>query len=104
MTLDPIDLDELSTRLGLGSHELISIVGGGGKTTTMYALAQQLPFHHHLGGYTGMVGAYLPQGLAALHAVIANQRVHDGFFQVVDEGYGCFLQDQAVELGEQAVP
>lgn len=42
MTLDPIALDELSARLGLGSHELVSIVGGGGKTTTMYALAKQL--------------------------------------------------------------
>lgn len=42
MTGDAIPLDRLAAALGLGSHEHVAIVGGGGKTTTMYALAEQL--------------------------------------------------------------
>ena len=41
------------------------------------ALCLQLPFHHHLGGDAGVVGAHLPEYLATLHAVVANQGVHD---------------------------
>lgn len=33
---------EFVERLGLGSHEMISLVGGGGKTTTLFELGNQL--------------------------------------------------------------
>ena len=40
---DPvITVDELADRLDLGAHELVSIVGGGGKTTTLFALGAAL--------------------------------------------------------------
>ena len=39
------------------------------------ALLGQQAFHHHLGGDAGMVGAGLPQRVAALHAPPADQRV-----------------------------
>ena len=35
----------------------------------------ELPLHHHLRGDAGMVGARLPQRVAALHALIADQHV-----------------------------
>ena len=38
-----IALSELSTALRPGDHELIALVGGGGKTTLLFALAHQLP-------------------------------------------------------------
>lgn len=38
----PIDLSELAVTVGLGRHELVTIVGGGGKTTTLLALGHQL--------------------------------------------------------------
>ena len=41
------------------------------------ALGLKLALDHHLGGDAGVVGARLPQGVVALHAVIADQRVHD---------------------------
>ncbi len=44
---------------------------------TAGALRGQLPLDHHLRGDTGMVGAWLPQGVAALHAAPADQRIHD---------------------------
>lgn len=34
---------EVRHALDLGDHELVSLVGGGGKTTTMFALGEQLP-------------------------------------------------------------
>lgn len=37
-----IQLDQLASRLDLGTQELVSLVGGGGKTTTLFALGQQL--------------------------------------------------------------
>lgn len=40
--IDLIDLDQLSTTLGLKKGELVSLVGGGGKTTTLFALGKQL--------------------------------------------------------------
>ena len=40
------------------------------------ALGVQLALHHHLGGDAGVVGARLPEGALALHAVVADQRVH----------------------------
>ena len=41
------------------------------------SLGQQ-PLHHHLRGDAGMVGAGLPQRVAALHAPPADQRVLHG--------------------------
>lgn len=38
----PIDLDDLATALDLGAHELVSLVGGGGKTTMLFTLGHQL--------------------------------------------------------------
>jgi probable selenium-dependent hydroxylase accessory protein YqeC len=40
--VERIALDELATALNLGSHELVSFVGGGGKTTGLFALGAQL--------------------------------------------------------------
>ncbi len=40
--VEPIALDELASALRLGSHELVSLVGGGGKTTGLFALGDQL--------------------------------------------------------------
>ena len=39
--------------------------------------------HHHLRGDAGVVGAGLPQSVAPAHAVVANQRVHDGVLKRV---------------------
>ncbi len=38
-----IRISELATALHLGGHELLSLVGGGGKTTSLFALGAQLP-------------------------------------------------------------
>lgn len=38
----PIDLNDLAGALDLRAHELIALVGGGGKTTSLLALARQL--------------------------------------------------------------
>ncbi len=40
--VERIALDELSSALDLGLHELVSFVGGGGKTTGLFALGAQL--------------------------------------------------------------
>lgn len=37
-----IDLHELATALGIAQNELVSLVGGGGKTTTLFTLGEQL--------------------------------------------------------------
>ncbi len=47
------------------------------------ALSGQLALDYHLGGDTGVVGARLPQGVAALHAAEANQRIHDGVVEAM---------------------
>ena len=39
----PIPLSSLANRLGLDTPSLVSLVGGGGKTTLLHALAAQLP-------------------------------------------------------------
>ena len=41
------------------------------------ALGVDQTLHHHLGGDAGMVGTRLPQGRVALHAVVADQGIHD---------------------------
>ena len=38
-----IRVGELADALGLGSTELVALVGGGGKTTALFALGRQLP-------------------------------------------------------------
>lgn len=40
--LTPIGLDDVGPALGLGRHELVSLVGGGGKTTLLFALGRRL--------------------------------------------------------------
>jgi probable selenium-dependent hydroxylase accessory protein YqeC len=40
--VEPIALDDLATALDLGPNELVSFVGGGGKTTGLFALGAQL--------------------------------------------------------------
>lgn len=42
MTAASIALDDLAATLALGPHEMVSLVGGGGKTTTLFALGRQL--------------------------------------------------------------
>ena len=42
-----------------------------------------LALNHHLGGDTGVVGARLPQGVLALHAVVTDQGVHQGLLEGV---------------------
>ncbi len=39
---EPLNLDELGDALGLGAQALVAFVGGGGKTTTMFALGHSL--------------------------------------------------------------
>ncbi|MDH5519078.1 MAG: selenium cofactor biosynthesis protein YqeC [Acidimicrobiia bacterium] len=39
---EPIAIDQLAEALKLGPHELVSLVGGGGKTTALFALGRQL--------------------------------------------------------------
>jgi len=40
--VDTVPLEHVAQRLALGPHEHVSIVGGGGKTTILHALAHQL--------------------------------------------------------------
>jgi probable selenium-dependent hydroxylase accessory protein YqeC len=40
--VEPITIDGLASALELGPHELVSFVGGGGKTTGLFALGAQL--------------------------------------------------------------
>ena len=35
-------IDEVAAAIGLGGHELVALVGGGGKTTTLFALGRAL--------------------------------------------------------------
>ena len=39
---EPVAIDRLAEALALGSHEMVSLVGGGGKTTALFALGRQL--------------------------------------------------------------
>jgi probable selenium-dependent hydroxylase accessory protein YqeC len=41
--VQPVAIDRLAEVLQLGDHELISLVGGGGKTSALFALGRQLP-------------------------------------------------------------
>ena len=42
MTIPYTPVGRIASALGLGNHELVSVVGGGGKTTVVHALAAQL--------------------------------------------------------------
>ena len=53
------------------------------EVVTGQAFGLELAFHHHLGGDAGMIGARLPQGTVALHAVVADQRIHDRIVETV---------------------
>ena len=50
---------------------------------TRHAFFGQLALHHDLGGDTGVVGARNPSGVAAFHAVIAGEAVHNGLVEGV---------------------
>ena len=39
---EPVGVDDLAEALDLGPHELVALVGGGGKSTSLLALGQQL--------------------------------------------------------------
>ena len=39
---EPVMIGDIANALGLGDHELVSLVGGGGKTTVLFALGSQL--------------------------------------------------------------
>ena len=43
--VEPIELGELASTLELGRRELVSLVGGGGKTSSLFALGHQLQGH-----------------------------------------------------------
>ena len=85
----PIALGALAERLRVGQHEMISIVGGGGKTTTMYALGSQVAGtavlttttkmgHDQTGGRPVLLSPddhELDGALAAHRSVVAWQRI-----------------------------
>jgi probable selenium-dependent hydroxylase accessory protein YqeC len=63
----PIRPDEMSEALELGTHELVALVGGGGKTTALLALGRRLPGRVLLTTTTRM-GARQTDGTATLSA------------------------------------
>ena len=66
--------------------------GGEGFTAEVvprFALRVQLALDDHLRGDTGVVAARLPQGIVAEHAVVADERVHDGVLEGVAHVQGA---------------
>jgi hypothetical protein len=53
------------------------------------ALAFEQTRHHHLGRDAGVVGAELPQRALAAHALVTDQRVHDGVLERVAHVQGA---------------
>ena len=53
------------------------------------AISLQLSFHEHLGGDAGVVGSHLPEGVVTLHAMVANERIHDGLLKAVTHMQGA---------------
>ena len=51
--------------------------GLAGKIGALHALGVQLPLDHHLRGDARVVGPGLPQGIAATHALVTGERVHE---------------------------
>ena len=47
------------------------------------AFGIQQSLYHHLGGDAGVIRTHLPECVVALHAVVTNQGVHDGFLKAV---------------------
>ena len=64
---EPITYDEVAAALGLGPHELIAIVGGGGKTSLLFALGRSLHGSVVLTTTTKM-NAHRTEGLAVLRS------------------------------------
>jgi probable selenium-dependent hydroxylase accessory protein YqeC len=52
--VEVIGIDGLHDALGLGRHELVSLIGGGGKTTSLFHLGRQLSGHSVLTTTTKM--------------------------------------------------
>jgi len=48
---------------------------------TGFTFVAQLPFNYHLRGNTGVIGTRLPKRVITLHAMITNQRIHDGVLE-----------------------
>ena len=46
-----------------------------------YSIGLELALNDHLGGDAGVVGPHLPKCLPAFHALVANQRVHEGVLE-----------------------
>jgi len=69
-------------------HEVLAaqVVAG---LFALHAFFLQLALHHDLCGDAGVVGAGDPQGVVALHAVVARQRVHDGLVEGVAHVQGA---------------
>jgi hypothetical protein len=53
------------------------------------ALGVQLALDDDLGGDAGVVGAGLPEGVPAAHAVVARERVHQGLVEAVTHVQGA---------------
>jgi probable selenium-dependent hydroxylase accessory protein YqeC len=66
--LSPVPLDEVAVALGLGRHEHVALVGGGGKTTLLHAMARQLTGRRIVTTTTKM-GADQSRGLPVLVGV-----------------------------------
>ena len=47
------------------------------------AFSGELALNNHLRGDTGVIGAHLPEGVLALHAIVASQGIHDAVLQGV---------------------
>ncbi|MEQ8841788.1 MAG: selenium cofactor biosynthesis protein YqeC [Acidimicrobiales bacterium] len=69
---DPIDIDQLAAALAPGATSVVSLVGGGGKTTALFALGRQLPGRVLLSTTTKM-GSDRRDGLEPLVGATAAQ-------------------------------
>ena len=57
--LEPMAVDALASALELPEQGMISLVGGGGKTTALFALGRQLPGTVVLSTTTKMGSSYM---------------------------------------------
>lgn len=109
----PVALNDLAAALDLGDHELVALVGGGGKTTTLFALGHQLPGTVVLTTTTKM-GRDRTEGFAVRFsptddevgaALAAHGRLlawgHDGGHKVL--GVGPEVVDRWFELADHVV-
>jgi len=65
----------------LGDEVFTGDIWRGAHVVAADALGLQLTLHHDLRGNACMVGARYPHRVAALHAVVARQAVHDGLVE-----------------------